>query len=166
MFHGPCTKDTWEGSAVTEPLNTEALLRAFRFFSKVEIGASDECWPWKSSKGERGYGRFWMDGRYRPAAQVAWELHNAQPFPGGKEACHSCDTPGCVNPWHIFVGTHQENMLDHANKGLHHEARREFCANGHEFTPENTRMYGSTRRCRTCQRAFDASYRERKRART
>jgi hypothetical protein len=48
---------------------------------------------------------------------VAWSLSHAKPWPEGKYGCHTCDTPSCANPSHVFPGTQQENMDDMAAKG-------------------------------------------------
>ena len=49
-----------------------------RFWSKVLVGAPNECWPWTGSKNERGYGFCRHEGRVRKAHRVAWKLVVAQ----------------------------------------------------------------------------------------
>lgn len=98
---------------------------AERFWSKVKIGSPDECWPWLGYKRERGYGRIYVNGRERPVARVAWSLANDRAWPEGMEACHTCDNTQCVNPDHIFPGTHTDNMQDCLVKGRKNAPRGE-----------------------------------------
>lgn len=127
-----------------------------RFWSKAEIRGPDECWPWTAGK-SHGYGRFWMDGRLRPAHVVAWELRARQSFPAGMDGCHTCDNPGCVNPAHIFPGTAGDNALDSVRKGRHAAAgvrnpRRETCRRGHPMDETNARRFATSnaRHCHQC----------------
>ncbi len=74
------------------------------------------CWLWTAFCDKRGYGKFSFNGHNRIAPRVSWEIHRS-PIPQGLFACHHCDTPSCVNPDHLFLGTQKDNKQDSVKKG-------------------------------------------------
>lgn len=76
------------------------------------------CWIWMRACDEDGRGRFVYEGKSWLLSRLSYTLF-VGPIPVGLLICHTCDIPGCVNPFHLFVGTHQDNVLDMVNKGRH-----------------------------------------------
>jgi HNH endonuclease len=75
-----------------------------------------ECLLWTGTINSNGYGVFRYEDKTQGAHRVAW-LFTHGPIPEGMSVCHRCDTPLCVNPDHLFLGTHQDNMADKIAKG-------------------------------------------------
>lgn len=89
----------------------------------------DGCWIWKGTRAPNGYGRFFVGRfdhqvRWMPAHRFSWDYHHG-PIPLGLCVCHTCDQKLCINPAHLFIGTHGENMRDR------NEKRRQARGEGH-----------------------------------
>jgi hypothetical protein len=87
------------------------------FWSKVAAGPNC-CILWTGTKTTRGYGMVWCpkSKTQKRTHRVAYELHFKR-NPGRFEVCHTCDNPPCINPNHLFLGTHTKNMRDMTFKG-------------------------------------------------
>ena len=83
-----------------------------RFWEKVN--KTEGCWYWTGAT-HGGYGEINIRGKIRTASRVAWEL-TFGPIPDGLFVCHHCDTPRCVNPAHLFLGTNLDNTHDRIAK--------------------------------------------------
>ncbi len=82
-----------------------------RFMQKV-----DNDWHWIGAKNKDGYGQIKVDGVQMGAHVISYELFNGS-VPEGMFILHSCDDPSCVNPEHLRLGTHLENMKDRMKSG-------------------------------------------------
>jgi hypothetical protein len=89
-----------------------------RFWAKVD--KSGDCWLWTAVLDHRGYGHIRVGDRMASAHRTSWELAFG-PIPAGPGyhgtcVLHRCDTPRCVRPEHLFLGTNEENMADMVRK--------------------------------------------------
>lgn len=74
------------------------------------------CWLWLAQINGRGYGKLTLPNhRSGTAHRVSYEAFKG-PIAKGLLVCHKCDVPLCINPDHLFLGTHQQNMRDRDNK--------------------------------------------------
>lgn len=134
-----------------------------RFWPYVE--KTDGCWLWTGRKNRDGYGYVSIDSKPVGAHRIAYSL-NVGAIPDGLFVLHRCDTPPCVNPSHLFLGTNTDNMRDASGKGrLVGFTRKDggFCPRGHAMTSENTyrRPKSGKRTCRECDRAACRRWKER-----
>lgn len=112
----------------------------YRFAKKVNF--TESCWLWTAYKNHNGYGTHRINGKAVRAHRFVWEYFNVK-IPDGLYVLHKCDTPACVNPDHLFLGTHQDNMNDMRAKGR---------GTGYKYT----RKIKSTRLYKTGEEHFQA----------
>ena len=115
------------------------------------------CWIWNGRRDRDNYGLI-DDLRGVPVAvhRVAYGKW-VQAVPDGKLLMHSCDNPPCINPAHLSIGTQLDNLGDMSEKGRAWNQQKTHCAQGHEFSAENTKVWIKPngrpgRKCIQCMR--------------
>lgn len=106
-----------------------------RFWEKVvKTNNDDGCWLWCAAKDDCGYGVFSIDGKNFRAHRLSYEL-TIGTIPKGLKILHKCDTPACVNPSHLFIGTQADNIKDCMEKGRR-GSQKGADNSGSKLTPE------------------------------
>lgn len=95
-----------------------------RLEGRIEPDLNSGCWLWSGSANHQGYGLISVANQMRSTHRFAYEVANGS-IPTGMMVCHRCDTPACVKPAHLFLGTAQNNTDDRMAKGRHNPARGE-----------------------------------------
>lgn len=102
-------------------------------WAKIDKQSPDQCWLWKGSTNQGGYGlhviKIGGKKRLLVAHKLVYILFNGS-VPDKLQVCHSCDNSPCCNPFHLWLGTAKENMQDMHLKFGHHSKRKPY------FTPD------------------------------
>jgi len=88
-----------------------------RFWLHTQKSGDDDCWIWKGSIKQDGYGVMTRMGKKILAHRFSYSLHNGEITDKEMCVCHKCDIPLCVNPKHLWLGTKSENSIDRNLKG-------------------------------------------------
>jgi len=97
-----------------EHVSDNALQRA-RIFNKCRMSETG-CWIWTGPQNGKGYGVFYMGTKNRHAHRCSYEAFKG-PITDGLHVRHRCDTPLCVNPAHLVLGTAKDNAADREARG-------------------------------------------------
>lgn len=98
-------------------MNTDKIDPIDWFNARYEIDTNG-CWIWKGAPAKSGYGVMYHKGigGCMLAHRASYTLHKGS-IPDGLLVCHKCDVRTCVNPDHLFLGTHKDNTQDKIKKG-------------------------------------------------
>jgi hypothetical protein len=96
-----------------------------RFLKHASCGPTYDCWLWDGLKNKTGYGICYISAPHLKgrktlpvlATRLSWVLANRKDIPDGHLICHHCDNPQCINPRHLYAGTHKDNTRDAIQRG-------------------------------------------------
>lgn len=131
-------------------LRADPVYRIKNYYTPIpEAG----CWLWDLAWDGQGYGVIDIYGRQHGAHRVSYMVHKGDPGEG--LVCHKCDTPSCINPDHLFLGSPLDNMQDKVKKGRGKgPPKKSHCKRGHPLQHPNIYTYTDSGRtirvCKTC----------------
>lgn len=100
-----------------------------------KVNKTESCWLWTGRKDKDGYAKCCFRNKSGYSLhRLMWELNHGE-IPNGLLVCHKCDTPACVRPDHLFLGSVKDNIRDMWRKG---RAARQV----NPMLYENTRKFG------------------------
>lgn len=118
IFSGPMVRAIIEGRKIRRKIyvgKSEDRLSpkhlAVRLANALDDAIDGQCWIWRRTTNDQGYGTLTVGRRSVYAHRLAYELSDG-PIPHGLDVMHSCDNPKCINPSHLSVGTRSNNMAD------------------------------------------------------
>lgn len=125
------------------------------------------CWLWTGGLSGKRYGSLGYYGKSERAHRASYKEF-VGPIPEGLHVMHTCDNTICINPKHLVLGTHTENMQDKIKKGRDQNQKKTHCPHGHEYSGDNLYLHpDGSRKCRTCLKEasikFDSNNREKRR---
>jgi len=92
-------------------------LRTPQLLERLAQPFGDECVLWWGCKNNKGYGHLKVDGKVKAVHRIVLEHKLGEVLGPDIHACHTCDTPSCINPKHLFAGTQTDNSRDMVTKG-------------------------------------------------
>lgn len=117
--HGFCPKHLYRFKKYGDPEKVSVVYGnpQKRIKSKIVVDENG-CWLWQGATAPNGYGSTTHKDKQISAHRLSYIAFKGE-IPDGMYVCHKCDVRNCVNPDHLFLGTHSDNMQDMVNKGRH-----------------------------------------------
>lgn len=85
----------------------------------MQNGDTGQCWPWRGALNNHDRPYFHIDGKAKAVYRIVYELVKGVELERGQIVRHECDNSQCCNPFHLTIGTHQDNMDDMVERERH-----------------------------------------------